>query len=230
MRRTVLLSLLVSLFFGTPAEARLLWQTYGSVMPNDDGCGSTWNWNQDYFVPRHASSGRYGLFSPCKTSRTTSPACKWCHPFYSGYCSIYGPCHYKRRDHVYKAYCGSSPQNIYGPRRASGGGCRVPYRRGSGPVCGDAPTCGETTAMCPMACRPMARTAYPLPNVEVPGLEILGSISVEGDGLLANINTSPLGEQEERVLMGPKAVGLPELLNSLGLPGTGKPLQILPSP
>lgn len=226
MRRIMLLSLLGSLLFVTTTEARLFWQTYGSVISDESGCGCTWNWNQDYFVPRHSSSCRYGLFSPCKTSCTTSPACKWCHPFHTDYCSIYGPCHYHRRDHVYQAYCGCSPLNVCKPCRASRGrGCH----RANCESCG--PMCGETTAMCPGVCPPEIGYATPLYNVEAPGVEVLGSISVEGDGLLANANLAPLGTQEEpRGLMDSPPAGLPQLLQTLGLPRGEALPQTLPIP
>jgi hypothetical protein len=91
------------------ADARLFWQTYGATVATSDGCGCAWNVNQDYFVPRHCHTGRYGLFSACKSAHTTSPACKNLHPVYAGYCTPYGPCRYKWRDHVYKTYCGCGP-------------------------------------------------------------------------------------------------------------------------
>ncbi len=209
MKRILLLSLLASLFCVTTAEARLFWQTYGSVVPSEDGCGCTWNWNwnQDYFVPRHSSSCRYGLFSPCKTSHTNSPACGWCHPFHSGYCGIYGPWHYHRKNHVYKASCGCEPLCASRPRRAGcGKGC---YRNECGPACGGAIAWYS----------PEVVSVYPLPNVETPGLEGLGSIPVEGDGLLANVDLTPLDDQDEqRVFIGPQSVEREQVLPSLGNP------------
>jgi hypothetical protein len=91
------------------AEARLFWQTYGATAATADGCGCAWNVNQDYFVPRHCHTGRYGLFSACKSAHTISPACKNLHPVYAGYCTPYGSCRYKWRDHVYRTYCGCGP-------------------------------------------------------------------------------------------------------------------------
>jgi len=213
MRQLALLALCVSLMSATTAEARLFWQTFGSTIPGEissgEGCGAggSWNWNQDYFVPRHGSSCRYGLFSPCKTSRSTSPACRWSHPFYSGYCSIYGPCHYRRRNHVYDTRCGSSPVEINGP-----------WRRG----------CGNEYGV------PLRAPGYPeagyLANVESSEMTILGSISVEGDGLLANLDLTPGGgPDEQQVFLGPKTIdpnlSLPELMQQLE-----KATQTLPAP
>ena len=74
-----------------------------------------------------------------------------------------------------------------------------------------------------------------LPNVEPQGLEILGSISVEGDGLLANLDLTPGdGPDENRVFLGPRTIEAPtnipallgidseELPQSLSLPQTEK--------
>jgi len=210
----VLVALCVSLMSATTAEARLFWQTYGSTIPSvggsgNGGCGAgcTWNWNQDYFVPRYPSSGQYGLFSPCKTSRATSPACKGSHPFYPGYCGIYGPCHYGWRNHVYKKYCGCSPIEV----------CRGPWRTGCSNGC---QTSSCQAAACEQGCfeysAGSAAIGY-LPNVESSGMEILGSISVEGDGLLANIDLTPAeGPDEQRVFLDPRTiepgVSIPALL------------------
>lgn len=99
------------------AQARLFLQTYGATVPGPDG-GCVWNMGQDYFVPRHCDSGRYDLFSACKSSHYLSPACRKLHPLYCGYCSPYGGCHYKWRDHVYKEHCGCTPTAAYhGPWR-----------------------------------------------------------------------------------------------------------------
>ncbi|NOY29402.1 MAG: hypothetical protein GXP28_04265 [Planctomycetes bacterium] len=212
MRRFVLLALCVSLLSATTAEARLFWQTYGSTIPSEspsgEGCGAgcSWNWNQDYFVPRYPSSCRYGLFSPCKTSRSTSPACKWSHPFYPGYCSNYGPCHYRRRNHVYGARCGCSPIQVCGSQAA-------PYYLGD---------FGHPA--------PTPETGY-LPNVESPGLAIVGSISVEGDGLLANLDLTPGdGPDEQRVFLGPQTLGSQTVGPNLDLPALMQQLEKSTSP
>ncbi len=191
MRPLVLLTLIAALLGANTAQARLFWQTYGSVVPADD-CGSscTWNWNQDYFVPRHCSSCRYGLFSPCKTSRTTSPACKWRHPFYPGYCGIYGPCHYGRRDHVYDCHCGCGPVRY---------GCYLPVLRPDGM----------------------------LPNVERSKFQVLGSLPIPGDELLASLDMGTASDADadanEEALPGvllPRVTPVERTLPSLGLPPT----------
>ena len=219
MRTFLLLTLCLPLLQASTAEARLFWQTYGSTIPSGTGCGAgcTWNWNQDYFVPRHSDSCRYGLFSPCKTSCTNSPACKTCHPFYPGYCSIYGACHYKWRNHVYQAYCGCTPLKICG-------GC---LRNGCGRGCFPARVCCED--YCPQVA-PVERVDY-LPNVEPREFAILGNIPVEGDGLLANINlTAGDKPDEQRVFLGPQTIETGPSLPSLGMPSTGDSTQPLPSP
>ena len=235
MRRILILSLLASLCLASFAEARLFRQTFGATIPDESGCGCTWNWNQDYFVPRHPDSCRYGLFSACKTSCTTSPACKWCHPFYPGYCSIYGPCHYCWRNHVYKKHCGCTPLCVSKPTRACGCG-KGCFRNTCSTIgcqtCGSCPTsCHTASGICEAWAQPAIVVEHPLPNVEPAGLEVLGSISVEGDGLLANVD---LQNAEERALDNPllqlQKLNLPEILPSLGLP-KDKPLpQLLPSP
>ena len=260
MRRIVILTLLTLLCLASTANARLFWQTYGSVVSSGDGCGCTWNWNQDYFVPRHADSCRYGLFSPCKTSCTSSPACKWCHPIYQGYCSPYGPCHYCRKNCVYGVYCGCGPLCVDGPYRSrccclglygrhhcrpggscfcgkgcyrhgchrhgccqkggcGRGGCCVPYRNGCGPE-----SC-ESTGICSQGmcregmCIPEAKTVYPLPNVEPPVFEVLGSIPDESDSLLAGAGVAPLeGGDEQKVLLSPQGMDFQQILPALGLP------------
>lgn len=184
------ISLAIALALASTAEARLFWQTYGSTMPTADGCGCTWNWNQDYFVPRHASSCRYGLFSPCKSSCTTSPACKWCHPWYSGYCSIYGPCHYRRRNHVYGCHCGCSPIAACVGRMkrcgALGAGCCTAKFC----CCAAGGSCCAVTACSGGIC---FDCEAPLYNVEPAGAAILGSIPVEGGDLLAQTDLTQLG-------------------------------------
>lgn len=177
MRLLPLIALCLSLLSATTVEARLFWQTYGSTISADGSCGAdcTWNSNQDYFVPRHSSSGRYGLFSPCKTSCTTSPACKRCHPDYPGYCGIYGACHYGWRNHVYKAYCGCAPVRA----------CRVPWRNACDKTCESAGCAGNCQAAAPYLQE--GSLGY-LPNVESSQMVVLGSISAEGDGLLMNLD------------------------------------------
>lgn len=200
MRLLPWLVLAISLALASTAEARLFWQTYGSTIPTTDGSGCTWNANQDYFVPRHPSSCRYGLYSPCKSSRSTSPACRTCHPLYPGYCSIYGPCHYRRRNHVYGVRCGCSPiltNNCRCDVTSASGCCAANGNFGS--VCGD----------------PLA----PLYNVEPAQLDILGSIPVEGNGLLTQTDFSQLGNlgSGQQLLMPPS-------LPSLNLPQFTQPL------
>jgi hypothetical protein len=98
------------------AQGRLFWQTYGATVSADGGCGCEWNINQDYFVPRTCASGHYDLFSACKQHHYRSPACKYLHPVYKCYCTPYGPCRYRWRDHVYKERCVCTPMRCqYGP-------------------------------------------------------------------------------------------------------------------
>ena len=204
MRLLPWLVLVISLVSATTADARLFWQTYGSTVPASDGYGCTWNWNQDYFVPRHPSSCRYGLYSPCKSSCTTSPACKRSHPFYPGYCTIYGPCHYRRRDHVYGAYCGCKPIESCGQ------------------YCGAAPatSCCSAGASIGARCGEPLTPLYaeaPLHHVEPSQLDILGSIPVEGGDLLTRTDFSQLSnERDGQLLLQPQGVlptfqGLPSL-------------------
>ncbi|MCH7753046.1 MAG: hypothetical protein IH898_12955 [Planctomycetes bacterium] len=218
MRPLVLLTLIAALLGANTAQARLFWQTYGSVVPADD-CGSscTWNWNQDYFVPRHCSSCRYGLLSPCKTSCTTSPACNWRHPLYPGYCGIYGPCHYGRRDHVYDCHCGCGPvRPSYGPWRH---GCHP--RHGCRPACG-----GCATSGCYL---PVLRPDGMLPNVERSKFQVLGSLPIPGDELLASLdmgaaaNANADANANDEALPGvllPRVTPVEPTLPSLGLPPT----------
>lgn len=211
MRLLPWLTLAISLTLMAPAEARLFWHTYGSTIPSEDGCGCTWNWNQDYFVPRHPTSCRYGMYSDCKVSRSTSSACRYSHPFYAGYCNIYGPCHYRRRNHVYSAYCGCSPLQIcpsngYGTSVSTG--CCV---AGNGCDSG----CYEPEA--------------PLYNVESSQLDILGSIPVEGGDLLTRTDFSQLGNDGGGRLLLQQQGTMPQLP---GLPTTSGvlPSQTLPTP
>lgn len=200
MRLLPWLVLAISLALASTVEARLFWQTFGSTVPAADGCGCTWNVNQDYFMPRYPSSGRYGLFSPCKSSRSNSPASPYYHPIYPGYSGIYGACHYRRRNHVYAAYCGCSPILACGSRcgAASTGCCTA---------------AGDFGAVC---CDPVA----PLYNVEPSQLDLLGSIPVEGSGLLTQADLSQLGVAGGGQLLLPtqnplqQIQGIPSLNNS----------------
>ena len=164
----IVLTLAISLALASTVEARHFWQTFGSTVPSADG-GCSWNQNQDYFVPRHASSGRYGLFSPCKSSSTgLSSASPYSHPQHLGYSDIYGSFHYDRRNHVYGAYCGCSPILSGGANTSN--------------VCASIASFGTV-------CSDVYSNAYsepvaPLYNVEPAQLDILGSIPVEGSGLL----------------------------------------------
>ncbi len=216
MRPLALLTLCFSLVLASTAEARLFWQTYGSTIPAGNGCGTgcTWNWNQDYFIPRHGSTGRYGLYSPCKTSRTTSPASIGDHPRYPGYCNIYGPSHSRRRNHVYQSYCGCTPMEAT---------C-VPWRNGCGPT--NAPSYQAHSE--PIL--PFTPADY-LPNVEPPGLLVLGSISVEGDGILANLDaTSKDDPAAERNFLSPQAITPTQALQALEAWQSGGSSQALPFP
>lgn len=190
------ITLAISLALASTANARHFWQTFGSTVPTADGCGCTWNSNSDYFVPRYPSSCRYGLFSPCKTSCTTSPACKWCHPFYPGYCSIYGPCHYRRRNHVYACRCGCTPIAACLRRSCSNKSCAC----ASGGVCvAGCSAAGCSGSMCTAggnceaASQPCCDPAGPLYNIEQPGYEILGSIPVDSSELLTRTDLSQIG-------------------------------------
>jgi len=173
MRTFPWLVLAIVLALASRVEARLFWQTFGSTIPAADGCHSTWNSNQDFFVPRYASTGHYELYSPCKSSRSISPANRSSHPLHSGYCSIYGPCHNRWRNHVYKAYCGCLPIQARGRCRGAS-----PSSCGS-----DHGSYGGTSWDC----------ESPLYNVEAAHLDILGSIPVEGSGLLTQADLSQLG-------------------------------------
>jgi hypothetical protein len=170
------------------AHARLFWQTYGSTVPTADGCA--WNLNSDYFVPRHCDSCRYGLFSPCKTAHSLSPACKYLHPVYGGNCTPYGPCHYRWRDHVYKKYCCCSPlRYVHGPWKLEKcrKHCGALHCGGCGCSTGGCWTGFDdcaTTASCPAAacsstggCACYGEFAGALLNVEPFGGELLGEIA-----------------------------------------------------
>ena len=226
MRLPLLLTIIVSLIGANTAQARLFWQTYGSIVPsvvNGEGC--TRNANQDYFVPRHCDSCRYGLFSPCKKSCTNSPACWWCHPLYPGYCSVYGPCWFHRRDHVHCCYCGCDPvKPYYGPwRKCCHGhhehhGCHLLHswhrKHGCRSGCESYGGCGVSIPY-----HLVQRLSDALPNVEPPDFEVLGSLPVPGDELLASIAVST--DEDPGELPG---VTLPRTSASeLTLPSLGRP-------
>jgi hypothetical protein len=169
----------ITLLCPPAAQGRLFWQTYGATVaaPGEYGHGCAWNMNQDYFVPRHCDSGRYDLFSPCKKSHYLSPACKNLHPIYSGYCTPYGACRYKWRDHVYKTYCGCTPwSHTYGPWRL--GKCCKPLPSMGGD-CGCQGACSADSAPCDAGYLGGHEAHQPqwLCNVEPMGGETLGSIS-----------------------------------------------------
>jgi len=195
MRIPLLITLAALLLGSSSAEARHFRQTYGSIVPAGAcGEGCTRNANQDFFVPRHCDSCRYGLFSPCKKSCTVSPACWWSHPLYPGYCNVLGPYYYHRRDHVYRCHCGCDPvKSKYGPFHKCCAwrlghpcwhgchhrhGCRQQHGCQSG--CG----CYAGYGMYPLVLRP----GIALPNVEAPDFEILGSLPAPGDELLASFD------------------------------------------
>lgn len=200
MRRIVLLALLVPSFFASSAEARLFWQTFGAVVPSENGCER--NWNQDYFVPRYASSCKYELYSPCETSRSVSPACLWNHPFNSGYCGIYGPGHYRRQERALRVHCGCDRERVRIGRCncvSSGCGCSC---------LNDGVAAG---------CLSSFRCVAPLSNLEAPGFEILGSIPAEDDIQLPSTASTTSDTQQEQ------QTGMPQLLNAIGLPGATTP-------
>lgn len=179
MRSPALVLLMLIAAWAPPAEARLFWQTYGSMVPTAEGC--QWNTNSDYFVPRYCDSGRYGLFSPAKRACTTSPACRRCHALYPGYCSPYGCFHYCRLNHIYARKCGCSPVAYRGP-----------YRPGYGPHLCESRWCRTSChdGMClvpPVGESMCAADCLYLPNVESAEFQILGSISLSGDPLLSSL-------------------------------------------
>jgi hypothetical protein len=194
MRLTALLAALAMMLTTATAQARLFWQTYGSTVaaePCDGGCA--WNINQDYFVPRHCDTGRYDLFSPCKTAHTRSPACKHLHPVYAGYCTPYSACRYRWRDHVYKAYCGCTPLRCeYGPWHLEK--CRkhsLVLRDGD---CGCGPVgCGSMTGLpderYALALEPVLDAAA-LCNVEAFGGVLLGNVAAIPAGTAGSGNTA----------------------------------------
>jgi hypothetical protein len=194
MRSLILITLGIALA-APAAHARLFWQSYGSTVPTPDGC--VWNLNSDYFVPRHCDSCRYDLFSPCKTSHGISPACRSIHPVYTGackpYCTPYGECHYKWRDHVYNKQCCCTPLACYhGPWDLDKCKKHCPLLKGCAGLCGK--SCGDVGCGCeaepchlapnvaalsePCCERPYAGDGHGgyLPNLEPIGGETLGTI------------------------------------------------------
>jgi hypothetical protein len=177
LRSLTLTIALASVAAPQTAHGRLFWQTYGATVAADGGCGCAWNVNQDYFVPRHCHTGRYGLFSACKSAHSISPACKNMHPVYADYCTPYGPCRYKWRDHVYATYCGCGPlKHHYGAWHLEPCG-KHPLVRKHGE---HRQACGPAAAHTfdPGVHSALAASQWPcLCNVESFGGEVLGSIS-----------------------------------------------------
>ena len=189
MRLPILPTITAALLGANIAQARLFWQNYGSIVPAN-GCeeSCTRNANQDYFVPRHCDSCRYGLFSPCKTSCTNSPACWWRHPLYPGYCSIYGPCYFHRRDQVHCCHCGCDPvRSGYGPWKKC---CHGRHRFHGRPGCAAGWSGCATHGGYPL----VLRSNGVLPNVEPADFEILGRLPAPGERLLASFDEN--GDQQ----------------------------------
>jgi hypothetical protein len=178
MRKLALFAAL-TLLAPAAAEARLFWQTYGATVTEDGGCGAgcSWNQSQDYFVPRHCDSGRYGLFSPCKADHSRSAACRNLHPFYGGYCTPFGSCRYKWRDHIYKTYCGCMPLRCeYGPWHLKTCGKQSFVHRPAGDECRCEEPVTAIASTAAIAVEGYESEAVWLPNVEPFGGERLGSI------------------------------------------------------
>ena len=202
MRRAALAAVLATLLCAPIAEGRLFYQTYGATVAAPGG-SCAWNVNQDYFVPRHCDSGRYGLLSSCKTSHTTSAACRRGHPIYHGYCSPFGVCHYLWRDHVYQAHCGCT-------------------------ACGLATT--PSTPSTPPG-PPAAPAAPAAPCIEPPaeahlepfGIEVLGTIRVDSSEAFAAAKESVAARESAEP--GDEELRLPSLGNpSDQTPDTATPL------
>ncbi|QDT00488.1 hypothetical protein [Adhaeretor mobilis] len=241
--RLIVLFALATLTVATPeAQARLFRQTFGATVPTADG-GCAWNYDQDYFVPRHCDSVRYGLFSDCKQSITTSPACRRCHPLYAsacgkGYCSPYGACHYRFRDHVYKRACGCTPLACtYGPwANDYCGSCKPPLMRlcdrrhchksqcggsyGSfeplGPMNCQTGAYQSGFGFAPLAMRPKHPLSGHLPNVEPFGIDVLGAVT--SDSVLdesGNLRPGVVAPQAAPVPTPPQPIG-PNLIPSFG--------------
>ena len=186
MRRLALIAALTTLLAPATADARLFWQTYGATVGAEGGCGAGcgWNLNQDYFVPRHCDSCRYDLFSACKTSHTRSPACKNLHPVYAGYCTPYGSCRYKWRDHVYKCHCGCTPLRCeYGPWHLHKCGKHALVKCHPHLACSAA--CGLVTA-------PHVGE-FALPNAHAPNAIIYENVELYGGETLGSIAALPGG-------------------------------------
>jgi hypothetical protein len=224
------------------AHARLFRQTYGATVPTENGCA--WNINQDYFVPRHCDSCRYDLFSACKTSHTISPACKNMHPVYCGYCTPYGECRYRWRDHVYKKFCGCTPlRYTYGPWRfdnctgkchGSGGAAGCAFCGGGGcagclaggamgvPAVADARGCAGYGMYADAA----------LANVEPMGGQSLGAIDALGAAAAGSVGSIPAASMTRpgasMSLQGP-AAALPPLPPAI-LPSAAGGAMIFPAP
>jgi hypothetical protein len=228
MRSLVFLAVAATLL-ASPAHARLFWQTYGATVASPTGCGCAWNLNQDYFVPRHCDSCRYDLFSPCKTSHSRSPACRSIHPVYASpctskpYCTPYGECHYKRRDHVYAKHCGCTPLSCtYGkwkldkcPKHGCKGGCAAGTCAPAAPAgyCGDA-GCGYVLG----AVGGDLAYGWPLeggvlPNVEPFEGESLGTVAayaragMPGGGI--SMPATPAGQALPPMGLSPTGITLP---------------------
>ncbi|MCC6493418.1 MAG: hypothetical protein IT424_10385 [Pirellulales bacterium] len=229
MRLIAAITVLTALAPATPVAGRLFWQTYGATVATDSGCA--WNINQDYFVPRHCDSCRYDLLSPCKEYRTKSPACKYLHPLYAGYCTPYAPCHYRRRDHVYKARCGCTPLKYsYGPWRLdrcdkhSGQRDKHPLvLRAEASQCASCPGGGWLA----LGAAEGAATYYggdfeALPHVEPMGGTILGSVAALPGRLGAGGATSGMASSGAGAGLSPAAGQ--SILPAFGItPSTGTP-------
>jgi hypothetical protein len=210
-----------------PAAGRPFWQSYGSTVPLPGG-GCTWNLNSDYFVPRHCDSGRYDLFSPCKTSHYLSPACKSLHPVHGGYCTPFGGWHYLRKDHVYAKHCGCTPLKcLHSPWHLAkcGKGCGV-LKHGGG--CG-AGQCGGSNGGggCEVGAAGYFAghlngygeydERYALPNVEPLGGTPLGEVAALPAAMMGGGASMLNGAGAGQSL--PMPVGLPAAGGSFSLPG-----------
>jgi len=190
MRSILLLAMLTASLPASTAHGRLFWQTYGATIAAEGGC--VWNINQDYFVPRRCDTGRYDLFSACKSVHSISAACKRLHPIYEGFCTPYGPCRYHWRDHVYKTHCGCTPlRHVYGPWRLDE--CRkhsLVLRHGPAGRAGG--LCGAHEGLAPSDFAAPGLIHYEpkwLCNVEPFGGETLGSIAALASGAGGSVPT-----------------------------------------
>lgn len=230
MRLPVWLAIVGALAVTATAHARAFRQTFGATVPVEGG-GCVWNLNQDYFVPRQCDSCRYGLFSACKQGHTTSPACRNVHPVYGCYCTPFGECRYKWRDHVYKTYCCCTPQSCYhGPwklqkcpkhcfalrhKHKCGGGC-------SGcPDCVDgqclAGSCSDSSCLDSSygGCAGGEAFADPmlLPNVE--------PLEGESLGYIPALPRTAMGARAGGAMSGVMPGGMPSLPTLPSLPNSG---------